>query len=129
MISIAERLSSGSKDSITGESNVITDLGADSLDIAVEIMMDLEDALASSSKDNDSLKTIGDIVVFIEGKVAENGWIWLMRQVVITRPVWPPVTPLIRQITGRPLKRVKAASMALALIPRFGAFRRSSFHD
>ena len=31
--------------------------------------------LASSSKKNDSLKTIGDIVSFIEGKVAENGWI------------------------------------------------------
>lgn len=70
---IAERLSSKDKDSITDESNVIADLGADSLDIA-EIMMDLEDAFGIKlEEDNDSLKTIGDIVSYIEGKVAENG--------------------------------------------------------
>jgi acyl carrier protein len=70
---IAERLSSKDKDSITDESNVIADLGADSLDIA-EIMMDLEDVFGIKlEEDNDSLKTIGDIVSFIEGKVAENG--------------------------------------------------------
>jgi len=70
---IAERLSSKDKDSITDESNVIADLGADSLDIA-EIMMDLEDVFGIKlEEDNDSLKTIGDIVAFIEGKVAENG--------------------------------------------------------
>lgn len=70
---IAERLSSKDKDSITDESNVIADLGADSLDIA-EIMMDLEDVFGVKlEEDNDSLKTIGDIVAFIEGKVAENG--------------------------------------------------------
>jgi acyl carrier protein len=70
---IAERLSSKDKDSITDESNVIADLGADSLDIA-EIMMDLEDVFGIKlEEDNDSLKTIGDIVSFIEEKVAENG--------------------------------------------------------
>ncbi|TVR43877.1 MAG: acyl carrier protein [Planctomycetota bacterium] len=70
---IAERLSSKDKDSITEESNVIADLGADSLDIA-EIMMDLEDVFGIKlEEDNESLKTIGDIVKFIEGKVAENG--------------------------------------------------------
>lgn len=70
---IAERLSSKDKDSITDESNVIADLGADSLDIA-EIMMDLEDVFGIKlEEDNENLKTIGDIVKFIEGKVAENG--------------------------------------------------------
>jgi len=69
---IAERLSQD-KDAITDESNVIADLGADSLDIA-EIMMDMEDAFGIKlEEDNDTLKTIGDIVTFIEGKVAENG--------------------------------------------------------
>lgn len=69
---IAERLSK-EKDSITDDSNVIADLGADSLDIA-EIMMDLEDAFGIKlEEDNDSLKTIGDIITYIEQKVAENG--------------------------------------------------------
>lgn len=69
---IAERLSKEA-DAITDESNVIADLGADSLDIA-EIMMDLEDAFGIKlEEDNDSLKTIGDIVSYISGKVAENG--------------------------------------------------------
>ena len=37
-------------------------------------MMDLEDVFGIKlEEDNDSLKTIGDIVSFIEGKVAENG--------------------------------------------------------
>ncbi|TVR11446.1 MAG: acyl carrier protein [Planctomycetota bacterium] len=69
---IAERLSK-EKDSITDDSNVIADLGADSLDIA-EIMMDLEDAFGIKlEEDNDSLKTIGDIISYIDQKVAENG--------------------------------------------------------
>jgi acyl carrier protein len=69
---ISERLSKES-DTITDESNVIADLGADSLDIA-EIMMDLEDAFGIKlEEENDGLKTIGDIVSYIEGKVAENG--------------------------------------------------------
>jgi acyl carrier protein len=69
---IAERLSQD-KDAITEGSNVIADLGADSLDIA-EIMMDMEDAFGIKLEDdNENLKTIGDIVKFIEGKVAANG--------------------------------------------------------
>jgi len=69
---IAERLSQD-KEKITDESNVIADLGADSLDIA-EIMMDMEDAFGIKlEEENDDLKTIGDIVKYIEGKVAANG--------------------------------------------------------
>jgi len=68
---IAERLSKES-DGITEASNVIADLGADSLDIA-EIMMDLEDAFGVKvEEDTEGLNTIGDIVKYIEGKVAEN---------------------------------------------------------
>jgi acyl carrier protein len=65
---IAERLSK-EKSIITDSSNVIADLGADSLDIA-EIMMDLEDQFGVKLEEDQDLKTIGDIVKYIEGKVA-----------------------------------------------------------
>ena len=68
---IADRLSRD-KATITDASNVITDLGADSLDIA-EIMMDLEDAFGVKLEEDQDLKTIGDIVKYIEGKVAQKG--------------------------------------------------------
>ncbi len=69
---IAERLSVD-KESITDDSNVIADLGADSLDIA-EIMMDMEDAFGIKlEEDNENLNTIGEIVKFIEEQVANNG--------------------------------------------------------
>jgi acyl carrier protein len=66
---IAERLSRD-KASITEASNVVADLGADSLDIA-EIMMDLEDQFGVKLEEDQDLKTIGDIVKYIEGKVAK----------------------------------------------------------
>jgi acyl carrier protein len=65
---IADRLSRD-KASVTEASNVIADLGADSLDIA-EIMMDLEDQFGVKLEEDQDLKTIGDIVKYIEGKVA-----------------------------------------------------------
>lgn len=65
---IADRLSRD-KATITEASNVIADLGADSLDIA-EIMMDLEDQFGVKLEEDQDLKTIGDIVKYIEGKVA-----------------------------------------------------------
>jgi acyl carrier protein len=68
---IADRLSKD-KATITESSNVIADLGADSLDIA-EIMMDLEDAFGFKLEEDQELKTIGDIVKYIESKVAANG--------------------------------------------------------
>jgi len=68
---IAERLSKD-KDSINENSNVIADLGADSLDIA-EIMMDLEDAFGIKLEDDqaEGPKTVGDSINYIEQKVAE----------------------------------------------------------
>lgn len=69
---IAERLSKDA-DGINENSNVVADLGADSLDIA-EIMMDLEDAFGIKLEDENAEgpKTVGDIVTYIESKVAEK---------------------------------------------------------
>ncbi len=65
---IADRLSKDVAD-INSNSNIIADLGADSLDIA-EIMMDLEDEFnIKVEEDAEGLNTIGDIVKFIEGQV------------------------------------------------------------
>ena len=66
---IADRLSRD-KATITEASNVVADLGADSLDIA-EIMMDLEDAFGVKLEEDQDLKTIGDVIKYIEGKVAK----------------------------------------------------------
>lgn len=56
-----------SKDEITLETNLQDDLGADSLD-AVELIMTLEEEFDTSISDEDAqnLKTVGDIVRFIE---------------------------------------------------------------
>ena len=69
---IAERLSK-EQDAISENSNVVADLGADSLDIA-EIMMDLEDEFGIKLEDDnqDGPKTVGDIITYIQGKVAEK---------------------------------------------------------
>jgi len=68
---IADRLSKEA-DSISENSNVVADLGADSLDIA-EIMMDLEDAFGIKLEDDQQQgpQTVGDIINYIESKVAE----------------------------------------------------------
>jgi len=67
---IADRLSRD-KATITDQSSIVADLGADSLDIA-EIMMDLEDAFGVKLEEDKELKTIGDVVTYIESKVAEK---------------------------------------------------------
>ena len=66
---IADRLSRD-KATITEASNIVADLGADSLDIA-EIMMDLEDAFGVKLEEDQDLKTIGDVNKYLEGKVAK----------------------------------------------------------
>jgi acyl carrier protein len=68
---IADRLSRD-KATITDGSDLIADLGADSLDVA-EVTMDLEDAFGVKIEEEraQSLKTIGDIVKAIEEKVAK----------------------------------------------------------
>ena len=58
------------KASITPESEIIKDLGADSLDV-VEMLMVLEDEFNITVSDEESLKlkTVGDIVALIDKKL------------------------------------------------------------
>jgi len=59
------------QDEITMQTSMMGDLQADSLD-AVEIMMALEDEFEIEIPDEDAenFKNIGDIVKYIEGKIA-----------------------------------------------------------
>lgn len=67
---IADRLSKKPEE-ISDSSDLVSDLGADSLDQA-EITMDLEDAFAVRIEEEkvQQLKTIGDIVLAIDGALA-----------------------------------------------------------
>ena len=60
-----------SEEKVTMESDFINDLGADSIDL-VEIYMDLEDEFNLSIPDQDlpNIKTVGDLVKFIDSKLA-----------------------------------------------------------
>ena len=55
-------------DSITMDTNIVEDLGADSLDL-VELIMSLEEEYSISVTDESiySYKTVGEIVSYIEG--------------------------------------------------------------
>ena len=63
---VAEQLDVA-EDQITMEAVITDDLGADSLDV-VDLVMDLEDAFSIEIPDEamDDIKTIGDIVTYIE---------------------------------------------------------------
>ncbi len=54
---------------VTAESNLITDLKADSMDIAT-LLLEVEEkyGIEISEDDMDSLQTVGDIVQYIETK-------------------------------------------------------------
>ena len=54
---------------VTAESNLITDLKADSMDIAT-LLLEVEEnyGIEIAEDDLDSLKTVGDIVAYIENK-------------------------------------------------------------
>ena len=67
---IAKNLSV-SEDKVTMEADFVNDLGADSIDL-VEIYMDLEDEFNTSIPDQDlpNIKTVGDLVKFIDSKLA-----------------------------------------------------------
>lgn len=56
---------------VTMEAEVISDLGADSLDL-VDLVMTLEDEFDTEISDEDieSLKTVGDIVKYIDENLA-----------------------------------------------------------
>lgn len=59
------------EDLITPESSIVDDLGADSLDI-VDLVMSLEDEFDTEIPDEaiENIKTVGDIVHFIEETLA-----------------------------------------------------------
>lgn len=63
---VAEQLGI-SKNEITADSNIIEDLGADSLDV-IEMLMTLEDEFGISIPDDkiNQIKTVGQIVELIE---------------------------------------------------------------
>ncbi len=67
---IGEQLGVDDVESITGETSLMKDLEADSLD-AVEIMMALEDEFGITIPDEDAEKftNIGDIVAYVQGKI------------------------------------------------------------
>lgn len=69
---VASRLAVDSHN-IKDRTNIITDLSADSLDIA-ELLMDFEDAFDIKYKEGDEekLKTIGEIVIFIDKRIARR---------------------------------------------------------
>ena len=56
------------EDKVTMSSNIIDDLGADSLDV-VDLVMSLEEEFDAEIPDEDveKFKTVGDVVKFIEG--------------------------------------------------------------
>lgn len=68
---VIEQLGVDDADSVNLETSLMKDLEADSLD-AVEIIMALEDEFGISIADEDAegFKNIGDIVKYIDGKIA-----------------------------------------------------------
>ena len=66
---IADQLDVADKDSITEASSITDDLGADSLDV-VDLVMALEDEFSVEIPEDEveNIKTVGDIVRYIEDK-------------------------------------------------------------
>ena len=58
------------EDKVTTESSIVDDLGADSLDV-VDLVMSLEEEFDIEIPDEDveNIKTVGDMVKYIEGKI------------------------------------------------------------
>ena len=58
------------EDKVTAESSIVDDLGADSLDV-VDLVMSLEEEFDVEIPDEDveNLKSVGDIVKYIESKI------------------------------------------------------------
>jgi acyl carrier protein len=58
------------EDSITPDSSIADDLGADSLDV-VDLLMSIEDEFEIEIPDEeiDNIKTVGDLVKYIEGNI------------------------------------------------------------
>lgn len=67
---LAEQLDIENKNSITLETSLVEDLGADSLD-SIDIVMSVEDEFNIEVPDEivENMKTVGDIVNFIESNM------------------------------------------------------------
>jgi acyl carrier protein len=62
-----------SRDQVTPTTSFVDDLGADSLDTA-ELVMEFEDEFdLNIPEDEESIKTVGDAVTYIEKHVNANG--------------------------------------------------------
>lgn len=61
------------EDTITPETNIADDLGADSLDV-VDLLMSIEDEFEIEIPDGeiDNIKTVGDLVSYIEEHMGEG---------------------------------------------------------
>ncbi len=70
---VKEVLSLEEQETLTLETTLLTDLGADSVDI-VSLLMDLEDEFGGKIEENDAVKlqTLGDIVDYIEHRAASE---------------------------------------------------------
>lgn len=66
---IADQLDVDDKESISNDSSITDDLGADSLDV-VDLVMALEDEFGVEIPEDqvENIKTVGDIVKYIEDK-------------------------------------------------------------
>lgn len=60
------------EDAVTMEASITDDLGADSLDV-VDLVMSIEESFDAEIPDEEveNIKTVGDIVKYIENKVEE----------------------------------------------------------
>lgn len=60
------------EDAVTMEASITEDLGADSLDV-VDLVMSIEESfdVEISDEEVENIKTVGDIVKYIENKVEE----------------------------------------------------------
>ena len=60
------------EDAVTMEASITEDLGADSLDV-VDLVMSIEESFDVENPDEEveNIKTVGDIVKYIENKVEE----------------------------------------------------------
>ncbi|CAB1239249.1 acyl carrier protein [Caproicibacterium sp. NSD3] len=67
---LAEQFDVEDENSITAETNIADDLGADSLDV-VDLLMSIEDEFELEIPDEEveNLKTVGDLVKYIEDHI------------------------------------------------------------
>lgn len=68
---LVDQLGIDDEDKVTMDASIVDDLGADSLDV-VDLIMSLEEEFDVEIPDEDveSMKTVGDIVKYVEAKLS-----------------------------------------------------------